>query len=180
MRKNRKLIGNIGIIGIFCTLLMSCSIFRNSKRDTHISEIRQSSNVDYSLIDTSKEVELIRESLDVKLPKRSYGIDVPIINDSVHYFTNLYKLTLRLDKETNRLTGVFTLPDTLLHGDKTTLRIDQKGINEKRSEKSEKSEKDKKVVVENSVSWKTIVGAIVGLIIIILALWLWLKPKKII
>lgn len=180
MRKNRKLIGNIGIIGIFCMLLMSCSIFKNTKKDTHISDVRESSKLDYALVDTSKSVELVTESLDVKIPKRSYGIDVPFLNGEVNFLNGLYKLTLKLDDATGRLKGDFTLPDTTLQGKKTTLRIDQTGKSESRKEESKKQVKDKKVIEESAVSWKTIVGAIVGLIVAILVFWLWLKPKKII
>lgn len=175
-----KVVGIVCLVWIMGLILVGCSIFKNTKKDAHISDVRESSKLDYAFVDTSKSVELVTESLDVKIPKRSYGIDVPFLNGEVNFLNGLYKLTLKLDDATGRLKGDFTLPDTTLQGKKTTLRIDQNGKSESRKEESKKQVKDKKVIEESTVSWKTIVGAIVGLIVVILVLWLWLKPKKII
>ena len=161
-----KIIGIIGIVGFF-GILTSCSIFRNSKKESKVSEIKESAKLEYSLVDTSKIVEVVTESLNVVLPVRSYPIDVPILNGDVNFVNSLYTLTLKLDSSTNRLKGVFSLPDTLLKGDRTSMRIEQKGINETKKEETKSSDIKKDVVEQHSVSWKTVVGAIVVLLVII-------------
>lgn len=161
-----KIIGIIGIVGFF-GILSSCNIFRNSKKESHVSEVKQSAKLEYELIDTSKVVEIVRESLNVELPVRSYPIDVPILNGDVNFVNSLYTLTLKLDSSTNRLKGVFRLPDTLLKGERNSIRIEQKGINEKKKEERKSSDIKKEVKEQHSVSWKTIVGAMVVLLVII-------------
>jgi len=161
-----KIIGIIGIVGFF-GILSSCSIFRNSKKESNVSEIKESAKLEYSLVDTSKVVEIVRESLNVELPVRSYPIDVPILNGNVNFVNSLYTLTLKLDSSTNRLKGVFSLPDTLLKGERTSIRTQQNGIVENKKEESKSSDIKKEVKEQHSVSWKTIIGAVVVLLVII-------------
>ncbi|MEI2274715.1 hypothetical protein OHD16_21390 [Sphingobacterium sp. ML3W] len=161
-----KAIGIIGIVGFF-GILSSCSIFRNSKKESHVSELKQSAKLEYELIDTSKVVEIVHESLNVELPVRSYPIDVPILNGNVNFVNSLYTLTLKLDSSTNRLSGVFSLPDTLLKGERTSIRTQQNGIVEKKKEETKSSDIKKEVTEQNSVSWKTVAGVVVVLLVII-------------
>jgi len=161
-----KNIGIIGIVGFF-GILTSCSIFRNSKKESKVSEIKESAKLEYALVDTSKIVEVVTESLNVVLPVRSYPIDVPILNGDVNFVNSLYTLTLKLDSSTRRLSGVFTLPDTLLKGERTSMHIEQKGINESKKEETKSSDIKKDVTEQHSVSWKTVTGVVVVLLVII-------------
>lgn len=158
-----KIIGIIGIVGI----LSSCSIFRNSKKESHVSEVKQSAKIEYEWVDTSKVVELVRESLDVKLPVRSYPINVPLINGHANVVNSLYSLVLKLDSSTNNLTGVFSLPDSLLKGERTSMKVENKGVSAKKKEETKFSETIKDKTEVRSVSWKTVVGAVFVILIII-------------
>ncbi|MGJ1329401.1 hypothetical protein [Sphingobacterium multivorum] len=156
----------IGIIGIF-GMMTSCSIFRNSKKEWHVSEVKQSAKIEYEVVDTSKVIEVVRESLDVKLPVRSYPINVPVVNGSVHVVNSLYSLVLKLDSSTNNLTGVFSLPDTLLKGERTSLKVENKGITAKKKEETKFKETIKDKIEVKSVSWKTVAGAVCVILVII-------------
>lgn len=162
----RKIIGIIGIVGFF-GILTSCSIFRNSKKESHVSEVKHSAKMEYEWVDTSKVIELVRESLDVKLPVRSYPINVPVVNGSVHVVNSLYSLVLKLDSSTNKLTGVFSLPDTLLKGERTSMKVENKGISAKKKEETKSSETIKNKTEVRSVSWKTVAGAVFVVLVII-------------
>ncbi|WP_312331902.1 hypothetical protein [Sphingobacterium sp.] len=156
----------IGIIGIF-GMMTSCSIFRNSKKESHVSQVKQSAKIEYEVVDTSKVIEVVRESLDVKLPVRSYPINVPVVNGSVHVVNSLYSLVLKLDSSTNNLTGVFSLPDTLLKGERTSLKVENKGITAKKKEETKSTETIKDKTEVKSVSWKTVAGAVFVILVFI-------------
>jgi len=158
-----KIIGIVGFFGI----LTSCSIFRNSKKESHVSEVKQSAKLEYEFVDTSKVIEVVHELLDVKLPVRSYPINVPIVNGSVHVVNSLYSLVLKLDSSTNNLTGVFSLPDTLLKGERTSMTVENKGISAKKKEESKSTEVKKDKTEVRSVSWKTVGGAVIVVLVII-------------
>lgn len=162
-----KAIGIIGIVGIFGILYSSCSIFRNSKKESHVSELKESAKLEYSLVDTSKIVEVVHESLDVKLPVRTYPIDVPVVNGNVSFVNSLYTLTLRLDSSTQRLTGLFSLPDTLLRGERKSVRTVQNGFTKRANEEIKSSSVTKDKTEQNSVSWKTVAGMILIVVIVI-------------
>ena len=148
-------------------MMTSCSIFRNSKKEWHVSEVKQSAKIEYEVVDTSKVIEVVRESLDVKLPVRSYPINVPVVNGSVHVVNSLYSLVLKLDSSTNNLTGVFSLPDTLLKGERTSLKVENKGITAKKKEETKFKETIKDKIEVKSVSWKTVAGAVCVILVII-------------
>jgi len=148
-------------------MMTSCSIFRNSKKQSHVSEVKQSAKLEYELVDTSKVIDVVRESLDVKLPERSYAINVPMVNGSAHVVNSLYSLVLKLDSSTNNLTGVFSLPDTLLKGERTSLKVENKGITAKKKEETKSSETIKDKTEVKSVSWKTIAGAVFVILVVI-------------
>lgn len=158
-----KIIGIIGIVGI----MTSCSIFRNSKKESHISEVKQSAKLEYEWVDTSKVIEVVHETLDVQLPVRSYPINVPLVNGTANVVNSLYSLVLRLDSSTNNLTGVFSLPDTLLKGKRTSFKVENKGVSAKKKEETKSSETIKNKTEVRSVSWKTLVGAVVVVLVII-------------
>jgi len=147
--------------------MSSCSIFRNSKKESHLSEVKQSAKLEYELVDTSKVIEVVRESLDVKLPERSYSINVPMVNGSAHVVNSLYSLVLKLDSSTNNLTGVFSLPDTLLKGERTSMKVENKGITAKKKEETKSTEIIKDKTEVKSVSWKTVAGVVFVILVII-------------
>lgn len=148
-------------------MMTSCSIFRNSKKESHVSEVKQSAKIEYEVVDTSKVIEVVRESLDVKLPGRSYPINVPVVNGSVHVVNSLYSLMLKLDSSTNNLTGVFSLPDTLLKGERTSMKVENKGITAKKKEETKFKETIKQKTEVKSVSWKTVAGAVCMILVFI-------------
>jgi hypothetical protein len=136
-----------------------------------VSEVKQSAKIEYEVVDTSKVIEVVRESLDVKLPVRSYPINVPVVNGSVHVVNSLYSLMLNLDSSTNNLTGVFSLPDTLLKGERTSLKVENKGITAKKKEETKFKETIKDKIEVKSVSWKTVAGVIlvfIGIIVLVI------------
>ena len=78
-----------------------------------------------------------------------------------------YSLVLKLDSSTNNLTGVFSLPDSLLKGERTSMKVENKGVSAKKKEETKVSETIKDKTEVKSVSWKTVVGAVFVILIII-------------
>lgn len=154
------------LFGIALILLLSgCSIFKNIRKDR---ERRKSDLHELTWSDQSDSTWLRsweRMEIDIRLPSRTYNLDIPKVGPSWIYNGQLFSVILELDTLTDRLQGAFHLPDTLIKG-MSERAVEIKGgvSNREGSERKEKSSKDVQSE-DSSVSWKTIVlGVVIALI----------------